>query len=232
MLGEAVSAARKKEAHWLKLLIAGKSTTAIDSKAVVGGFLTFLNKRDVPVSTLSKLPRRRVVAILGWYCLVEALEKKQNAWYLGKRQPLSVVLAQCAKQPLYVPAAEVFDGETVHFIHDSSAPFCGPSHDSASGLSTLWPRLQEQLRLAHALRQSPLRRGRSAQENLLGSRTVAGLTSVVQRKRNILGNYDREFRCSRPGGDGELEQREDVACVVCACKDWSEHRYRVFLWQE
>ena len=46
----------------------------------------------------------------------------------------------------------------------------------------------------------------------------------------MLANFDREFRCSRPGGDGELGPREDIACVVCACKGWSESRYYVRLW--
>ncbi len=232
VLGEAVSVARKKEAHWLKLLIAGKSTTAIDSKAVVGGFLTFLNKRDVPVSTVSKLPRRRVVAILGWYCLVEATEKKQNAWYLGKRQPLSDVLAQCAKKPLHVPAAEVFDGETVHFIQDSSAPFAAPLM-TPPRVCQLCGRGFRNNRALHKHYDKVHCGVAEARKRIFWEAEQLPASPLsFSRKRNILGNYDREFRCSRPGGDGELEQREDVACVVCACKDWSEHRYRVFLWQE
>ena len=47
------------------------------------------------------------------------------------------------------------------------------------------------------------------------------------RKRNMFANFHGEFRCSR--GESKLEQHEDVACVVCACKALSERRYRVFL---
>ena len=28
------------------------------------------------------------------------------------------------------------------------------------------------------------------------------------------------------------EQRQEIACAICARKDWQEHRYRVYLWRE
>ena len=53
----------------------------------------------------------------------------------------------------------------------------------------------------------------------------------MKRKRNMLANLDQEIRCCRPGGTGELEPRRDVACVVCARKDWLNTRFPVYLWK-
>ena len=53
----------------------------------------------------------------------------------------------------------------------------------------------------------------------------------MKRERQMLANFDRELRCSRPGGNGDLEPRRDIACVVCARKDWLENRFPVDLWR-
>ena len=50
-------------------------------------------------------------------------------------------------------------------------------------------------------------------------------------KRNKTNNFDKALRCCRAGGSGELEIRADVACVVCARKEWLDERYKVHLWK-
>ena len=54
----------------------------------------------------------------------------------------------------------------------------------------------------------------------------------MRRKRQMLANFDRELRSSRRAGRPfELGPRGDEACVVCACKGWSETRFLVNLWE-
>ena len=60
---------------------------------------------------------------------------------------------------------------------------------------------------------------------------MSALPLSMQCKRNLLANFDCESGCSRPGGTGELEPRQDIACVACARKDLLEHRYPVYLWK-
>ena len=36
---------------------------------------------------------------------------------------------------------------------------------------------------------------------------------------------------SRPAGEGDVEERREEACVVCARKDWVDMRYRCYLWK-
>ena len=56
-----------------------------------------------------------------------------------------------------------------------------------------------------------------------------GLPNV--RKRNMIANATSAMLYARPGGDGELEERREVACVVCARKGWLEERHRCHLWK-
>ena len=37
---------------------------------------------------------------------------------------------------------------------------------------------------------------------------------------------------SRPGGEGDFEERRQEACVVCARKGWLESRFQCYLWKE
>ena len=45
---------------------------------------------------------------------------------------------------------------------------------------------------------------------------LPALSLSMQRKRNMLANFDQELRCCRLGGSGKLEPRRDVACGVRA----------------
>ena len=61
-------------------------------------------------------------------------------------------------------------------------------------------------------------------------------------KRHMLANFSffQCFSVPESGGIQWTEQqsiqtavpRQEIACAVCARKDWIEHRYRVYLWQE
>ena len=52
-----------------------------------------------------------------------------------------------------------------------------------------------------------------------------------QRKRTMIANATSAMLQSRPGGEGEVEERREEACVVCARKDWVDMRYRCYLWK-
>jgi len=141
----------------------------------------------------------------------------------------ALVLQASVKSP-YILASEVYDGGEIHFVKDAADPFakpiitapricqlCGKGFQNNKALVT-------HARNAHSCYPEVLKR------TLWEAQQLNALPLSMRRKRNMLANFDREFRCSRPGGDGELGPRQDVACVVCACKDWSESRYYVRLW--
>ena len=88
-----------------------------DSKATVERFYVFLSSQGLQVIDIfGKLPRRRVIVIIGWFCYLERIVKMPDVWRPGARRADKSnqgtdVLAQFAKKPTYVPAAEVYDGE-------------------------------------------------------------------------------------------------------------------------
>ena len=51
------------------------------------------------------------------------------------------------------------------------------------------------------------------------------------RKRNMIANATSAMLFSRAGGTGDLEERREEACVVCARKGWLENRFRCHLWK-
>ena len=57
--------------------------------------------------------------------------------------------------------------------------------------------------------------------------SALGLPTV--RKRSMIANATSAMLHARAGGDGDLEERRELACVVCARKGWLEHRYRCHL---
>ena len=59
--------------------------------------------------------------------------------------------------------------------------------------------------------------------------SALGLPTV--RKRSMIANATSAMLHARAGGDGDLEERREEACVVCARKGWLEHRYRCHLWK-
>ena len=122
-----------------------------DSKATVERFYVFLSSRGLPVTDIfSKLPRRRVIVIIGWFCHLERIAEIPDVWRPGARRgdksnQGTDVLAQFAKKPTYVPAAEVYDGEKVLFFEAASEPFAPPiNYHPSPGLPTLRPRVPEQ----------------------------------------------------------------------------------------
>ena len=52
-----------------------------------------------------------------------------------------------------------------------------------------------------------------------------------QRKRTMIANATSAMLQSRPAGEGDVEERREEACVVCARKDWVDMRYRRYLWK-
>ena len=234
LLAAAWSSSRKHEHHWLQKLTMGNGKKAMNAAAVVRSFLDFLEARGPPQTFLGDLSRRRLVVLLGWFCLVGRLEKKREPAKRqkdSKHKELSDVLARAKKMPLYVPPEDVHAGDAVHFVQDNSDPFAIPVI-TAPRVCELCGRGFRNNRALHKHCDScHAGVAEYRQRVFFEAEQRVALNLSYRRKRNMLANFDREYRCSRPGGDGELEQREDVACVICACKDWSERRYRVFLWK-
>ena len=52
-----------------------------------------------------------------------------------------------------------------------------------------------------------------------------------QRKRTMIANATSAMLQSRPAGEGDVEERREEACVVCARTDWVDMRYRCYLWK-
>ena len=209
-----------------------------DSKATVERFNVFLSSHGLPVTDIfSKLPRRRVIVIIGWFCHLERIAEIPDVWRPGARRgdksnQGTDVLAQFAKKPTYVPAAEVYDGEKVHFVEEASKPFAPPIITPPRVCQLCGRGFLNNRALGKHHKTAHVSTAEVRKRTFWEAEQLDALALPATVKRNYLGNGDREFRCSRPGGDGELEQREDVACVVCACKDWSEHRSYVYIWQQ
>ena len=47
----------------------------------------------------------------------------------------------------------------------------------------------------------------------------------------MIANATSAMLQSRPAGEGDVEERREEACVVCARKDWVDMRYRCYLWK-
>ena len=47
----------------------------------------------------------------------------------------------------------------------------------------------------------------------------------------MVANAATAIMCSRVGGDGELQERREEACAVCARKGWLEARFQCYLWK-
>ena len=125
-------------------------------------------------------------------------------------------------------AEDVFVGDTVHFLQDSIDPKQAPLITAPRVCQRCGRGFKNNRALHKHCETCHAGVAECRKRVFFEAEQESALRLSHRRKRNMLGNFDREFRCSRPGGDGELEQLADVACVACACKDWSERRYRVF----
>ncbi len=216
-------------ANWLKKVVASKSGSAVDFLAVVAAFVEFLDKHD-PRHRVAQLPVRRLLTLAVWHSAVQRLQKSFR-WKPGP-SPETALLAQALRRPKCVRASQVLCEQEVRFLLDANNPF------AASVVTP--PRVCELGGTGFRNNKDLGKRQDAAHCGVAGVRKRVfwdaeqqfAITLAMRRKRNMLANFDGEFRCSRPGGDGELQPREDVACVVCACKGWSERWFRVYLRQE
>ena len=132
----------------------------------------------------------------------------------------------------YVPADDVKCPEVPYFQQDASNAFgipilTGPRVCQLCGKAFVTRRaLERHQKCEHAGVAEARKRIFWHAEQL------AALPLSMQRKRNMLANFDQELRCCRLGGVASPEPRRDVACVVCAQKDWLNTRFPVYLWRE
>ena len=110
----------------------GKRASGGDCEAGVERFATFLASSDLLLVDLSvRLPRRRMIVVIAWFCYLEALKKRQRVWRPGVRRgdghdQCTDVLVQSGKKPMYVTAKEVYEGDKIHFIEAAPRPFAPP----------------------------------------------------------------------------------------------------------
>ena len=121
MLASAWLEARKHEHNWLQKLAKGNGKTPPDAKAVVRSFTEFLGSRGLPLTLLGDLSRRRLVVLLGWFCLVSRLEKIEQKREPAKRQEsnhkeFTDVLGQAKKMQLYVPPEDGFPSDSQRLV--------------------------------------------------------------------------------------------------------------------
>ena len=95
----------------------GNCKTQMDATAVVRAFVYFLESRSLPLTLLGDLSRRRLVVLLGWFCLVSRLEKIEQKRKPATRQEsnhkeLTDVLAQAKKMQLDAPPEDVFPSDS------------------------------------------------------------------------------------------------------------------------
>ena len=118
MLASAWLEARKHEHNWLQKLAKGNGKTQMDATAVVRAFFEFLESRGLPLTLLGDLSRRRLVVLLGWFCLVSRLEEIEQTRKPVKRhkdsnhKELTDVLAQAKKMQLDAPPEDVFPSDS------------------------------------------------------------------------------------------------------------------------
>ena len=174
----------------------------MDAVVVVRSFIEFLESLHLSLMLLGDLTRHRLVGLLGWFCLVGRLEKKRKPEKRQKdtnHKELSDLLAQVKKRQFFVPPDDVFAGDVVHFQQDSSDPFAAPLI-TAPRLCELCGRgfknnraLHKHCETCHAGVAEYRKR------TFFEAEQMSALNLSYKRKRNMLANFDREYRCSRPG---------------------------------
>ena len=146
---------------------------------------------------------------------------------------------------MYIPVEDVHCPAKPYFIEDARAPFAAPRVTPPRvcplcGRGFInWKALERHADEEHAgvnewrktifwHAEPKYGFSRDSEE---GGEPLLALPLSMTRKRNMLSNFDQALRCCRVGGYGELEVREDVACVVCARKECREERCYVYLWK-
>ena len=83
-----------------------KRTSRVDCAAVVERFESFLaNNGLLLVKLLVRLPLRRIIVVIAWFCYLETLRKRQGLWRPGVRKgdahdQCTDVLVQSSKKPM------------------------------------------------------------------------------------------------------------------------------------
>ena len=188
----------------------------------------FLYPGDL-LDVVPQLGLRKLLTLSIWLQMIRK-PKVVKQWDTPSAERALVL--QASVKSRYVIASEVYDGEEIHFVKDASEPFAKPIITPPRICQLCGKGFQNNKDLVTHARKEHAGLPEVFKRTLWEAQRLHALPLSMRRKRNMLANFDREYRCSRPGGDGELGPREDIACVVCACKDWSEERFYVRLWQK
>ena len=227
---------------WLGRCLQTSAKNRFDATAALQVFLKLCKARNL-THRLHELPKSRLLTLCVWLARLRADMMRK------KHKDMSLLLQQYEEftQPklMYIPVEAVCCPATPYFIEDARAPFAPPRvtpprvcplcgrgfitwkalelhADREHGGVNEWPKTF----FWHAEPKCGL--SKDLEE---GAEPLLALPLSMTRKRNMLSNFDQALRCCRVGGYGELEVREDVACVVCARKEWLEERYWVYLWK-
>ena len=220
---------RGSEAHvWLLLLLTrtGEVAASVDWSERAEQFTLFLQaaalKSLLLAETLRQMRRGQLLVLALWWAYLSC-RKAANI----RRSSLMTTLALGKKS--YVPVEAVAAPGRPYF---ATVPLLGLPKLSAPRMCQLcgagfrdWRAL-----VGHCDREHG--GFNEYRKRLLGEADrchALGLPSV--RKRNMVANAATAIAYSRPGGEGELEERREEACAVCARKGWLEARFQCHLWK-
>ena len=220
---------RASEAHvWLQLLLTrtGKVAVPVDWSERAEQFILFFQAavlESPPLATALGQMRRGQLRVLAlWWAYLNCRKAT------GIERP-SLMTALALEKKKYVPVEAVAAPEKPYF---ATVPLFGLPNISAPRVCQLcgagfrdWSAL-----VGHCSREHG---GFNEYRKRLfweADRCHAlGLPNA--RKRNMVANAATAIVYSRPGGEGDLEERRQEACVVCARKGWLESRFQCYLWK-
>ena len=201
-------------------------------------------------SLLPATAAKEIAAMFFAFCAAEQLTLKDmtseqiqvTAVYLSHlrtRPPTRVHLSErldlLRKKPPYVPAEAVESPEVPHFVTVAAAgdapklqaPFvCQLCGDGFVNMQGLWKHSSKQ---HHSWAEHRKRLIFELQRR-------AAVPLQPMEKRRLAGNFYQDLLYSRPArgtlGVDQVCERQIVACIICAIKDWIDDFYPCYAWKE